>query len=494
MQRAVTSDGRGRSIRGLFALGAILVASAVAAGQVREALGLRVRVVDLAGGTRGDAVLAARLADGRVVTPTPMADGTFRFRSVTPKVALKVEAPGAVVEVTPALAGVGGPPNDRCPDATALTLPTLLLPGSTIGAGVDDEAPACDDVTVTSPGAWYSVVGLGTEITVTTCGPGTTHDTKISVFCAGCDDLVCVAANDDIECASAPGASSVTWCGEAGTEYLVLVHGFGGAAGPFSLTAVAGIPCTETPDCTVEVPGGGCCLPDATCELATAEACAELGGVYRGDGSDCEGPLRDAVITVDLVTDAFGEEITWALVDERTGTTIAAAGPFEDHANVVTDVPVFSGGCYAFTILDAFGDGLCCDFGSGAWEVRLDGAPVGSGVAFGAEASLVGIGGCRVGLPEGGPCAACGDIDGDGEVDCDDIHAMLDALGASAGDANYDPRADFDGDAVVGFVDFGIFFQCYVDALSQRLQRDRPAPMRGRRHQRPHPGRGGRRR
>lgn len=34
---------------------------------------------------------------------------------------------------------------------------------------------------------------------------------------------------------------------------------------------------------------GACCLPGGTCEVLSAQACADQGGTYRGDGADCAG-------------------------------------------------------------------------------------------------------------------------------------------------------------------------------------------------------------
>ena len=73
-------------------------------------------------------------------------------------------------------------------------------------------------------------------MTATTCYEFFEYDTKISVYCNGCIDPVCVVGNDD-NCAGFGGLlSTVNWCSEAGTEYLILVHGFGSATGGFDLS------------------------------------------------------------------------------------------------------------------------------------------------------------------------------------------------------------------------------------------------------------------
>ncbi len=55
-----------------------------------------------------------------------------------------------------------------------------------------------------------------------------------------------------------------------------------------------------------------------------------------------------------------------------------------------------------------------------------------------------------------------GDLDADGDIDLDDYNAFLAAYGSSAGDQNYNPSADFDGDNFIGMTDFGIWYGHYL--------------------------------
>jgi hypothetical protein len=109
--------------------------------------------------------------------------------------------------------------------------------GSTVGAGADS-APFCD-ASITAPGVWYAISGTGGQIVVSTC-PGEAYDTKLNVYSGPCDALVCVAGNDD----AGPEVlcSTVEFISIAGQEYHVLVQGYNGATGPFTLTV-------SCPDC-----------------------------------------------------------------------------------------------------------------------------------------------------------------------------------------------------------------------------------------------------
>jgi subtilisin-like proprotein convertase family protein len=165
---------------------------------------------------------------------------------------------------------------------------TAVVAGSTAGAFPDPEAFDCG-TTVTAAGVWYTVVGTGSPIVASTCEislfPGSAdYDTKISVYCGTCDELTCVAGNDDE--AGCNFHSETNWCSQFGATYYVYVHGFGTATGNFELALWdTGLPgCVVTASC---LPTGGCCLgPDCVDDLTQID-CEGQGGVYQGDGVDC---------------------------------------------------------------------------------------------------------------------------------------------------------------------------------------------------------------
>ncbi|MDH3403280.1 MAG: hypothetical protein OES32_12355 [Acidobacteriota bacterium] len=145
--------------------------------------------------------------------------------------------------------GVGAPPNDLCVNAIPIAVPSLTA-GTTIGAG--DDAPGFCGTTANSPSVWYTVVGTGNTITVTTCedfGGGADYDTKASVYCDNCG-FTCVGGNDD-SCPSSALHSTFSFCSAPSTTYDVMVHGFGGQSGNFDLNVFDdGNPCMPTVQCT----------------------------------------------------------------------------------------------------------------------------------------------------------------------------------------------------------------------------------------------------
>jgi hypothetical protein len=161
------------------------------------------------------------------------------------------------------------PANDECTTAALLTTPTTSTPAVASGntANATPEAlgtPACGFSLVSAPGLWYRVAGNGRTYTASLCGAA--FDTKISVFCGACAQPICVASNDD-DCGT---ASEVEWCTAGGETYYVLVHGFNGAVGPFTLTvSTSATTCTPPPNCAT------CAYACPAGSVAENELCGE---------------------------------------------------------------------------------------------------------------------------------------------------------------------------------------------------------------------------
>ncbi|NND94253.1 MAG: T9SS type A sorting domain-containing protein [Flavobacteriales bacterium] len=81
--------------------------------------------------------------------------------------------------------------------------------------------------------------------------------------------------------------------------------------------------------------------------------------------------VEGSSITVSIQVDNYGNETTWDIQDEN-GTVVASGGPYPGNANGTvfeTDV-CLSNDCFEFTIYDSYGDGICCGYGFGSYEVR----------------------------------------------------------------------------------------------------------------------------
>jgi len=164
------------------------------------------------------------------------------------------------------------PSNDDCSNATPIGC-GVTVSGTTVNANFDPSAISCDANTqITSPGVWYTFIGTGDLVNLSTCGSAA-GDTRIHVFSGNCETPVCVTQNDD-GCASG-FLSSVSFTAINGFAYYVLVSEFGtfGTGVNFELTMTC-VQCNNTAvndECAnalplptgVEFPGSLCCAnPD----------------------------------------------------------------------------------------------------------------------------------------------------------------------------------------------------------------------------------------
>jgi Lectin C-type domain len=117
---------------------------------------------------------------------------------------------------------------------------TLLLPTHTAAV------PACTDpAPSSSQGMWYSIIGTGGVITVSTCDPYTSFPASVAVYHGSCDDLP-TGGDVDFVCETIPtadsscdqeGAVAVNWLSMPGQSYYILVRGtVGTVGGNFGLT------------------------------------------------------------------------------------------------------------------------------------------------------------------------------------------------------------------------------------------------------------------
>lgn len=97
-------------------------------------------------------------------------------------------------------------------------------------------------------------------------------------------------------------------------------------------------------------------------------------------------------VTVNITTDRYASETSWT-IKNASGTTVASGGGnWTDLAATGTtvqtpvQVALSPSQCYDFEILDAYGDGICCSYGNGAYNVKdAAGTTLLSGAQFGAS-------------------------------------------------------------------------------------------------------------
>ena len=133
---------------------------------------------------------------------------------------------------------------------------------------------------------------------------------------------------------------------------------------------------------------------------------------------------RGGTIDILIFTDDYPTETSWDVQDEGGSVICSGAGYSTGLFLYEETCDVDPAGCYTFTIYDAYGDGICCAYGDGWYEVYFGGNLICSGGAFGASESCEGIGdGC---VWDDGACCVNQECAGDMiEPDCDALNGVF---------------------------------------------------------------------
>ncbi|MDZ4796512.1 MAG: hypothetical protein SGI83_19765, partial [Bacteroidota bacterium] len=212
--------------------------------------------------------------------------------------------------------------NDLCTGAISINCAQTVT-GTTVGATID-AVGTCTTSLGTAPGVWYTFTGNGANITLSTC-TGTSFDSKIGVFTGSCASLICVIGNDDF-CGL---QSQVSFPSVFGTQYYVLVTGFGAATGAFSLTRT-------------------CIFPNETCSGAININC---GQTINGSTT---GAIIDPVASCGTSLNT-APGIWYSFQGDGSPVTLSTCGGV---SNYDTKLGVFTGTCGALVCV-AGNDDFC---------------------------------------------------------------------------------------------------------------------------------------
>jgi hypothetical protein len=146
--------------------------------------------------------------------------------------------------------------------------------GTTLGTTAE-VLGTCGTTDGTNGGVWYRLNNpTNANVVLNTCG--SLFDTKVRVFSGTCDALVCVGGNDDSQTCVPLGQSgllsTVAFTASANTDYFILVHGFGAAAGSYTLN----VSCETILDC-----------PDLGANIGDACDDGDAGTFNDVVGADC---------------------------------------------------------------------------------------------------------------------------------------------------------------------------------------------------------------
>lgn len=105
------------------------------------------------------------------------------------------------------------------------------------------------------------------------------------------------------------------------------------------------------------------------------------------NGGGSGGSCTDHEVIVNLTTDNYGSETAWTLRNSQSqivlqGNNLSSNTDYQETACLTDDT-------YTFEITDSYGDGICCSYGAGNYEIRVDGNLVAEGGEFAAQEQVV---------------------------------------------------------------------------------------------------------
>lgn len=217
------------------------------------------------------------------------------------------------------------PLNDLCSGAVPISCGGSYA-GTTVEA-TEDAAPICVTA-VTAAGVWYVLEGASGQITLSVCSQFD-YDTKLNVYTGGCEALTCVAGNDD----ACGLGSTVVFAATAGTSYRVLVQGYNGLTGTFTL----GVSCAP--------------LTNDVCAGATPIACGDtLSGSTATAAADA---------APDCGTSVSAPGVWYSFIGDGDQTILSTCS----NVSYDSKINVYSGSCDALTCVagndDTPGAGTC---------------------------------------------------------------------------------------------------------------------------------------
>jgi hypothetical protein len=112
---------------------------------------------------------------------------------------------------------------------------------------------------------------------------------------------------------------------------------------------------------------------------------ADLDGIHDGNDRDddndgildvveiCGTATGDIQYTVKIKPDKHGSEITWTLKNTATGATVGSGGPYPNNNQGLKTINLtLPSDAYTFEINDQYGDGICCRYGNGYYEISIN--------------------------------------------------------------------------------------------------------------------------
>ncbi len=269
------------------------------------------------------------------------------------------------------------PANDECAGAETVACGGQYTGDTSLANPESPDPGTCTTSAGTAGAVWYTITGansndagavigsVGDEVTLDLSL--STFDTKIRVFEGACGAFTCVGGNDD---GGTGNTSLFTFTATVGTEYYILVHGFSGNAGAYTLD----VTCVAPPLCT---PGAATATIVEDCVAETFVINVDVTTVGNAteisDGTDTYAISGAGIIPVGPY--AFGTSVTLDIVhddaacDFELGTYDFAACP-ATNVDCANATPIACGDTISTSSVGSTGNSedIGCSMGSnGLW-------------------------------------------------------------------------------------------------------------------------------
>ena len=107
--------------------------------------------------------------------------------------------------------------------------------------------------------------------------------------------------------------------------------------------------------------------PNGWTAYTATETFIQVVGAPTGGGN---GGSSLNTVNFNLTLDDYGSETSWELEDGNNAV-ISTGGPYSNGTNgqLVTEMFSLADGCYTIFVNDSYGDGICCTYGNGSFEI-----------------------------------------------------------------------------------------------------------------------------
>lgn len=96
-------------------------------------------------------------------------------------------------------------------------------------------------------------------------------------------------------------------------------------------------------------------------------------------------PCSQSAVTVGIVTDNYPGETSWTLENTCNGDQVGSGGSYTSSNTEYKEEFCVPPAKFKFTINDTYGDGICCGYGQGGYEITMNGVMQVSGGEFGSQ-------------------------------------------------------------------------------------------------------------